>query len=154
MDIEDIKENYYFETLNENHDLSEFDCGDEDLNNFLKEDALKLQNSKLSHTKLIIYNEKVIGYTSIITDTLILKNIRDQKVKLDIKKELKISNKNKNLPAVKIGRLAIDRKYSGKGLGSDILLNIIYNLKNISNNEIGLRFIIVEGYAKAYTFYT
>ena len=33
-------DNYYFETLNENHDVSEFDCGDEDLNDFLKNDAL------------------------------------------------------------------------------------------------------------------
>lgn len=30
MKIKDIKENYYFETLNENHDLSYFDCGDDD----------------------------------------------------------------------------------------------------------------------------
>ena len=29
MKIEDIKENYYFETLTEEYDLSDFDCGDE-----------------------------------------------------------------------------------------------------------------------------
>ena len=40
MDIKEIIDNYYFETLNENHDVSEFDCGDEDLNDFLKNDAL------------------------------------------------------------------------------------------------------------------
>lgn len=34
MNIEDIKDNYYFETLTEEHDLSDFDCGDEDLNDF------------------------------------------------------------------------------------------------------------------------
>ena len=44
MKIEDIKENYYFETLNESHYLNDFDCGDEDLNDFLKNDALIQQD--------------------------------------------------------------------------------------------------------------
>ena len=40
MDIEYIKENYIFETLNENHNLNDFECESEDLTDFLKEDAL------------------------------------------------------------------------------------------------------------------
>ena len=36
MDIEYIKENYYFEILNEKHDLSNFECDSNDLTNFLK----------------------------------------------------------------------------------------------------------------------
>lgn len=34
MKIKEIKDNYHFENLTEEHDLSEFDCGDEDLNDF------------------------------------------------------------------------------------------------------------------------
>ena len=37
------------------------------------------------------------------------------------------------MPAIKIGRLAIDKKYSGQGLGSDILMNILFNIKNITS---------------------
>lgn len=154
MKIEDIKENYYFETLNENHDLSYFDCDDEDLNDFLKNDALKQQNEKLNVTKLIIFDGKIIGYVSLLTDTLILRNIRDEDLKIDIKGMLNVNSKNKPLPAVKIGRFAIDEKYSRLGLGSDILLNIINNVKKIADREVGLRFIVVEGYAQAYDFYT
>lgn len=40
MEIKYIKENYYFETLSEKHDLDNLDCGDNDLNDFLKNDAL------------------------------------------------------------------------------------------------------------------
>ena len=54
---------------------------------------------------------------------------------------------------MKIGRLAIDKKYARKGLGSHILNNILKNLKDISEKEVGFRFIIVEGYAKAFNFY-
>lgn len=153
MKIEYIKENYYFETLTDEHNLSDFDCEDEDLNDFLKNDALNLQNSKLSITKLIICDGEIIGYTSILTDTLLLKNINNEKLKSEIKTKLNIKSKNKSTPAVKIGRLALDKKYSKKGLGSHILRNILLNLKKISENDVGFRFIIVEGYAKAFNFY-
>ena len=153
MKIEEIKEKYHFENLTEDHDLSEFDCGDDDLNDFLKNDALKQQKSRLNVTKLILYEGKIIGYVSLLTDTLVLKNIQDEKIQLNIKNQLKIKSKNKNISAVKIGRLTLDEKYSGKGLGSHILRNILTNLKIISEKEIGFRFIIVEGYAKAFNFY-
>ena len=90
MKIEYIKQNYYFETLNENHDLSDFDCGDEDLNEFLKNDALIQQKEKLNITKLAICDEKIIGFISLLTDTLILKNIRDEDIKSDIKDKREI----------------------------------------------------------------
>ncbi|WP_406533770.1 GNAT family N-acetyltransferase [Methanobrevibacter sp.] len=153
MKIKDIIENYYFETLNENHDLSDFDCGDEDLNGFLKKDALSQQKENLNITKLIIYEGKILGFTSILTDALPLKNINEKNLRLKIKDRLGVKSKNRNVPAVKIGRLAIDKKYAGKGLGSHILRNILYSLKVLAENYLGFRFIVVEGYAKAFNFY-
>lgn len=118
MKIEDIKDNYYFETLTDEHDLSDFDCGDKDLNDFLKKDALKQQKEKLNITKLVMCEEKIIGYTSLLTDTLVLKNIKDKKLRLKIKGKLGITSRNREISAVKIGRFAIDKRYAGKGLGS------------------------------------
>lgn len=89
-----------------------------------------------------------------MTDAIPLKNIREKSTKYDIKNQLSIKSKNKLLPAIKIGRFAIDKRYSGNGIGSDVLLNILYNIKNISENSVGLRFVVVEGYVKAYKFYT
>lgn len=153
MKIEEIKEKYHFENLTEDHDLSEFDCGDDDLNDFLKNDALKQQKAKLNITKLIICDGKIIGFASLLTDTIMMKKIRDDKVKEDIIEKLNINTKIKTLPAIKIGRLAIDKKFTKKGLGTHILDNILANLKDISENNIGFRFIIIEGYAKAVNFY-
>lgn len=153
MKNKEIKENYYFETLTDEHDLSNFDCGDDDLNDFLKNDALPQQCEKLNITKLVMYNGKIIGFVSILTDTLKLKNIKDEKLKSKIKGKLGITSMNRHISAVKIGRFALDKKYSGKGLGSHILRNILRNLKEISENKIGFRFIIIEGYAKAFNFY-
>ena len=153
MKIEEIKDKYHFETLTEKHDLSNFDCGDIELNNFLKNDALTQQKAKLNVTKLVMCENEVIGFTSILTDKILIKKIRDNTVKTEIIEKLNIKSKNQTIAAVKIGRLAIDRKYVGKGLGTHILRNIILGLNKISETEIGFRFIIVEGYAKALNFY-
>ena len=153
MDIKYIKNNYKFETLTEEHDISGFESESEDLNEFLKNDALKQQNSNLNLTKLVICGDILIGYFSLLTDTIFLDNIRDDVVKRDIKNQLNITSPKNRMPAIIIGRLAIDKKYSGQGLGSDILMNILFNIKNIAETRVGLRFVTVDGYAKAYTFY-
>lgn len=152
MKIEYIKDNYIFETLSEDHDLSKFECECDDLNDFLKKDALKQQKEKLNLTKLITCDGEIIGFVSLLSDSIKLKIINDNSVKLTIKEKLNISENNR-IPAIKIGRFAIDKKYSGQGLGSHILKSIILNIKDISEKEVGLRFIVVEGYASAYTFY-
>ena len=152
MDIEYIKYNYIFETLTEDHDLSDFECESDDLNDFLKADALKQQNEKLNLTKLIVCDGEIIGFVSLLTDSMKLKLLRDEVEKEKIKGKLNVSENN-TIPAIKIGRFAIDKKYSGQGLGSQVLRNVLYNLKKIAENDVGFRFVIVEGYASAYTFY-
>lgn len=157
MDVEYIKNNYHFETLTEEHDLSDFSCDSDDLNDFLKNDALPQQKEKLNITKLCVCEGEIVGFVSLLTDTIPLKNIRDDETRLNIKPKFdnNIDNvsKNKLLPAIKIGRFAIDKKYASKGLGSHILRNVINSVRYISDNHVGLRFVIVEGYAKAYSFY-
>ena len=49
-----------------------------------------------------------------------LKLLKDELEKEKIKGKLNISENNP-IPAIKIGRFAIDKKYTGKGLESQIL---------------------------------
>ena len=157
MDIEYIKEHYKFENLTKEHDLSNFECESDDLNDFIKNDALMQQEEKINITKLITCDGNVIGFVSLLTDTIPLKNIRDDSIRFDLKPHLNTDidkvPKNKPLPAIKIGRFAIDKKYTGGGLGTHILRNVINSIRNLSENDVGLRFIVVEGYASAYNFY-
>ena len=115
MDIEYIKENYYFEILNEKHDLSNFECDSNDLTNFLKNDALKQRDMNLNLSQLVICDNEIVGFFSLLTDTLKLKTLENNNLKKEIKLELDISENNE-IPAIKIGRLAIDKKYSKKVL--------------------------------------
>ena len=152
MDIEYIKENYYFEILNEKHDLSNFECDSNDLTNFLKNDALKQQDMNLNLTQLVICDNEIVGFFYLLTDTLKLKTLENNNLKKEIKLELDISENNE-IPAIKIGRLAIDKKYSKKGLGSHILRNILLSILNLSKTKVGLRFVTVDAYATSLNFY-
>ena len=152
MDIYHIKENYHFEVLTNRHDLSRFSCDSEDLNNFLKYDALNQQNMNLNLTHLVICDDEIIGFVALLADTIKLKTIENQSLRNEIKEELNISANNE-IPAIKIGRLAIDKKYSKNGLGSHILRNVLLNILNLSTTKVGLRFVTVDAYASAIDFY-
>jgi hypothetical protein len=79
MEIKYIKDNYYFETLTSTHDLSDFNCESEDLTNFLINDALDQQTDKINLTKLIMCNGEVIGFVTLLTDTIEIKKNPRQK---------------------------------------------------------------------------
>lgn len=58
MCIYDIKNNYYIVKLNEKHDLNGFSCGLDDMDDFLKNDALFQQEEKLNVTYLAKYHDE------------------------------------------------------------------------------------------------
>jgi len=58
------------------------------------------KNENLNVTKWAIYNEKIIGFTTLLTDTLLLKNIKEDELKKEILKKLKLSDEKKLISAV------------------------------------------------------
>ena len=97
--------------LNEHHDLDDFECESKDLMDFFKNDELNQQNMNLNITQLVICDGIIIGYESILTDTIKLKILEDKTTKEKICEELNISE-NHELPAIKIGIFAIDKRYA------------------------------------------
>ncbi|MDL2246994.1 hypothetical protein LJB96_05210 [Methanobrevibacter sp. OttesenSCG-928-K11] len=75
MDSEYIKENYIFEKLSSKHELSNFNCGDDELNDFLINDALCQQSENLNVTQLIVCDSEIIGFVTLLTDTLKIKKL-------------------------------------------------------------------------------
>jgi len=152
MDIEYIKNNFYFEILSSRHNLTDFKCASDDLNDFIKNDALRQQEMNLNITQLAICNDEIIGFVSLLTDTLKIKSLEDKSLKEEMKDELNVGENNP-LPAIKIGRFAIDERYAQKGLGSFIFRNVLLSILHLSKTKVGLRFITVEAYAMAFNFY-
>ena len=152
MDVNYIKKHYTFETLDSNHYLDDFECESKELTDFLKKDALKQQKMNLSVTQLVICDGVIIGYVSILSDKLKIKILNDENTRNTIREELNVSENN-TVPAVKIGRFAIDKRYSKKGLGTHILANILLSLLKLSKTKLGFRFVTVDAYAYALNFY-
>lgn len=128
--------------------IESFESFQEDLMEYLKEDALHSQDLCLANTFLVFdeYNFKsfkqkkeklvLLGYISILTDSLRLDS------------ELKVHFRNKNirynsLPALKIGRLCVDDKYRGSGIGKCIIAWVSDRAYYLNQN-IACRFITLD----------
>lgn len=151
-EIDYIKKNYHFQLLTREHVLKDFECSSKDLNDFLKNDALDQQEMYLNTTNLIMCDSKIIGFVSLLTDTFKLGNIEDENVRNKIKEKLKVTGNKNNVPAIKIGRFAIDKKYAGKGLGKHIFRSILFSLTKFKDN-VGFKYITIDAYASAFEFY-
>ncbi|WP_296889026.1 GNAT family N-acetyltransferase [uncultured Methanobrevibacter sp.] len=138
-DISEIK--YDIIKLTKDHDLSYFHCGLDDMDDFLKDDALKQQEDNLNTTYLLIYKNKIIGFFSLLADRISIKDIPED-----------YNCKYEYFPAIKIGRLAIDQNYQNNGLGTRILDNICSEIKDLSL-KIGVKFITIDAYCKVKEFY-
>lgn len=136
-----------------------FDCGVDDLNEFLLEDALNYSENLLTATYLIKTKETkdtVLAYFSVLNDTLTDKGKRDwyyifikviNRIKIWTKwnwlnRKIPYNKRRKDYPAVKLGRLAVAVDYSGNKLGTEILDWMKDSFKN--HNKTGCRFIVVD----------
>ena len=126
------------------------------MNDFLFNKALLYQKELLATTFIVENEERTLGYYSVLSDSLQLKE-EDFPSKSKYKKFLSYliphpKRHLKSVPAVKIGRLAIDKTYKGKGLGMVFIRNIILDCVEL-NRKIACRLITVDAYKDALPFY-
>ncbi len=142
--------------LNENHTIKPFNCGDNDLNEFLFEKA-KLYTKELLATTFILENStQTVAYYSIFNDSLKVEE-EDFISKSALKRFLKVlvsqpKRHLKSFPALKIGRLGIDEKFKGKGLGRLIVNNLISETLELNQRQ-GCKLITVDAYRESLVFY-
>ena len=100
------------------HDVSSFDCGDSDLNDFLKNDAARYQDEHLSHTRLVFHKGGLIAYITLLTDCIVLKTPEKKRAL----KELRSLHQHlPSFPALKIGRVAVRNDLQHSGIGTELL---------------------------------
>lgn len=140
-----------FVPISKKIDRKEFDCGEEELNEYLQKHAR--QNHELNISRcLVAINPKAptkpLGYYTISTAQIGVEDIPPDQVK----KRLPAYP----VPAIIIGRLAVDKSTKGKGLGAKILKTIFSNAVAISKNPTSpaFKFIVVDAKnEKAKAFY-
>ena len=134
--------------LDNNHDLKNFSCKISDLNDFLKEDAYRQSKAMLNVTYLTLYDDEVLGYFTLSTDNIKISSLTEYYKEKFKDKDVYY----KVFPAVKVGRLGVDKKFEKKCLGRFLFLQIIHHAIKVSK-QIGFRFITIDSYVSAYDFY-
>ena len=132
--------------LDISQDICNFDCNlDDDLgcNDFIHNDALLYQKERQGITYLFFYNDKIVGYATLIMSSLSAENLTAKHKKI-------ISLKT--YPSLLIGRLAVDNSQRGNGIGKYIC-NWCSGLAIKFSNEIGCRYIILETTKEKVEFY-
>jgi GNAT superfamily N-acetyltransferase len=126
---------YKIESLNQEHLIAEFDCGDEQKNKFLKQFALQNSKGGLGRTYVaFIPNEenRVYGYYTISSSAVKFKNLPPAK-----------HLPRYPLPAILIGKLAIDKTAQKQGLGTALLFNALKRATTVAE-EIGVFLIEIK----------
>lgn len=127
------------EKLHKDHDIQGFQCYEKELLKFLHEDALEHQNKKFSVTYLLFLEEsnQLVSYITLLND------------KIDLEGDLKeyFSQKGltfKSLPAMKIGKIAVDDRFLRRGIGKLMVAFAYDNADLISEQFAGCRFLTLD----------
>ena len=133
------------EALNEHHDRDAFDCGEESLNKYLKQQAAQDMKRQLGITHIAVSTDdfrRIVGYytlamTSVAPGTMPEKRLPEQMP----------------LPAVLLGRLAIDASFKGHGLGEYLLMDALARSERVALSDVGAVAVVVDALPSALAFY-
>lgn len=131
-------------SLTKRHELNSFNCKSDDLNDFLKTDSLKDQEVMVTKTYLCYWKEKIVGFFSILADTI-------EVVAIDNSDSVKDYPYSK-YPAIKIARLAVDREFERRDIGTFLILAAIGAAMSVSD-IIGCRYLTVDSKTNSIDFY-
>lgn len=121
------------ERLKPDHDLTQFSCGEPSLDHWLRNRALQNEKSGASRTYVVCADGCVVGYFALAAGA-----VAHTEATARIKR-----NMPDPIPVILIGRLAIDSRFQGLGIGADLLRDAV--LRTLQAAEIaGIRAILVS----------
>jgi predicted GNAT family N-acyltransferase len=143
---------YSFRQIEADTEIKSFDCGDADLNDFLVSDAKNYLKSMMALTYLLedTVAGKTVAYYSLLNDKIVF-DPDDRTIWNKLNRKIANSKRRKDYPAVKVGRLAVSKEYSGNHIGEAILLQVKHVFATMRRSAC--RFITVDAYAAAIPFY-
>ena len=115
------------------HDISSFDSGVPQLDDWLKRRALANEKSGASRTYVVCAGGRVVGYYALANGAVAHSEVTG-KVR---------RNMPEPIPVMVLGRLAVDQTYQGRRLGASLLRDAI--LRTLQAADIaGIRAILVH----------
>ena len=132
-------------------ELNWFDCGDEDLNNFLVEDAKGFLDKRIATSYILEDEGNIVAYFCLLNDKISRQEVTNSQWK-KIKDGFPERKQFGSYPAIKIGRFAVSLQYKGRNIGTD-LMNLLKVMLNENPNYSAFRFLTVDAYLSAIDFY-
>lgn len=134
--------------IQKQHNRKEFDCGNADLNTYLKQYARKNDTSGIARTFVAVDQGslQVMGYYSARSGHVAWDTLPEDKIKRRLPRY--------PVPVFHLARLAVDRSAQGSGLGEMLLMHALNNAARLTE-EIGIyavEVLAVDNRAKE--FYT
>jgi len=133
-----------FLPLSRDSDVSGFSCGHADLDEFLLEDSFEYQQERLSVTRLAYLDTDLVGFFTLVTDCIDANQVDP--------KDGKKGYPYRKYPAIKIARLGTDTRYQHRGIGFEMLGEILAFTIRLSA-YVGCRIITVDSKQESIGFY-
>lgn len=132
-----------------------FESESKDLNDFFANDAVKYANRLLGKTYVFCLKNNpnvIVAAFTVSNDSIRMTNKLNEESKQIFLHDTSLEDKRlRRFPAVLIGRLATNKLFAGKGVGTGVMDFIKYWFR--LNNKTGCRFIIVDAYSSEATLH-
>lgn len=129
--------------LDGSHDLSAFDCGEPSLNAWLKDRAPRNQGTGATRTFVLVRDGKVIAYHALAAGSVHRATATARARR----------NMPEPVPALVLGRLAVDLGWQNKGLGGELLRDAVLRAVQAAD-MVGIRGMLVHALSEeAKAFY-
>lgn len=129
------------------NEIESFNCAQERVDNFLKNDAFIMQEHNMANTKLFFNtSNELVSYITLFND--IFKRINKQKL-LKENWDLEVSE---FYPAVRLHYIGVNKAYQGQGIGYTMLMEVFDICIDIAKKS-ACTFLSVESFRSSLNFY-
>jgi len=137
---------FFFEPLHERHNRAAFSCGNESLDNYFKGDPVRQDMSRRLAAAFVMTAD---GSTVAGFYTLSSLSITSSDLPESLAKRLP---SRLPIPATLLGRMGVDTRLQGRGLGSDLLIDALHQAFQ-ANKAVASWAVVVDAKEGARDFY-
>lgn len=120
-----------------------FDCGDNDLNKYIRTHAKQNDANNLSKTYVCEDDDQIVGFVTLCNAQIEFRSMPEN---------YQANNPKYPIPAIRIARLGVDMKYQSKGFGKALLWYALRKIMQVAV-IVGTKFVIVDAKENARSFY-
>ena len=121
--------------FNKSQQRQPFDCGIAELNRYLQQQISQDAKRHIAAPFVLLDDNHIIGFYTLSASSV---NVSDLPLEL-----IKKLPKHPLIPVALLGRLAIDKKYQGQGLGDFLLMDALKRSLELSK-KIGIMAVVVD----------